>query len=361
MIYCKRTPRISFVIGMIFFSACAHTIPVQRPVQKIYITTATNVKVVLVGGAKPIHLSVRHERAVNGFRPIKGKKYLSPKQFLKVTHKQSLKAERKSKGYFVMRSNQPLPILLQIDSTQKTIYLQPKADYGRFLNMKYIFTPKDSLNTYAYKHWIYPRKNVLTVTDTGIGISRFKLVKQGTVNLTMATGLQIFSLKRTDGQYNNAGIFGIDMGVDYFYRGNRFLSFNAGAAVVPVLFLGNINAGTFYNYVEKGGVVYTSVRNNMVKGKFDAGYGLSFSRLYWTEIPVDTVNVTGRKERTTGLGLSFSAHYKVMPNCRAGILYQPNLVNINQSPAFGYQYLISVHFIWNFASGKSVLKSNYNW
>jgi hypothetical protein len=347
-------------MGMVFFSACTHVISVQRPVQRIYITTATNVKVVLVGDAKPIHLPARHGKAVNGFSPFKGKKYLSPEQFLKVTHKQSLKAERKSKGYFVIRSNQPLPILLQVDSTKKTIYLHPRQDYGRFLNMKYIFTPKDSLNEYAGKRWIYPRKNVLTVTDTGIDISRIKPVKQGTVNLTMATGLQIFSLKRSAGQYNNGGIFGIDMGVDYFYRENRFLSFNAGAAAVPVLFLGNITSGPLYDYVEKGSVVYTSVRNNMVKGKFDAGYGLSFSRLYWAEIPVDTVKVTGRKERTTGLGLSFSAHYKVTPNCRAGILYQPNLVNINRSPAFGYQYLISVHITWNFASGKSVLKSNYN-
>ncbi len=141
------------------------------------------------------------------------------------------------------------------------------------------------------------------------------------------------------GRYFSGGVLGIQYGIDYFYHENSFLSFAVGAAtdVLP------LNIDYFGNgYIERASALYTSLRNNMVIGSFDLGYGISFSRLFYTRITHgDTISMD-KSIKTTGLGLSFSAHYRITRNLKVGFLYQPNLLNLNSSPTFSYQHYMAV-------------------
>lgn len=303
MVLPGKTYPVFFAAGVLCCCSCTHRLPVNKPVQKIYITTGTGVRVIAAAGATSI-----------------------------------------TKAYIVPRSNKPLAIQLTIDSTQKTVYLDACKNYGRFLNMKYVFSKRDSGDSYAYKGWTYPKKNVVTVTGGVVRISRFMPVKTGTVNITISPGVQIFHLRTHNGQYNSAGILGLEAGVHYFYRENRFLSFNAGAATdglpLPIDYFGP-------GYIQRGSAICTSISNNIIKGRFAIGYGLSLSRLYWTALPINDSLLAKRKTGSTGLGPSFSAGYRVRENLRTGLLYQPTLLNLNHTPLFSYQYYMAVHCTWN--------------
>jgi hypothetical protein len=198
---------------------------------------------------------------------------------------------------------------------------------------------------------MYPKKNIVTVTGGVIRISRFMPVKTGTVNITISHGVQIFHLRTDGGQYNSAGILGLEAGVHYFYRENRFLSFNAGAGTdvlpLPIDYFGP-------GYIQRGSTIYTSISNNIIKGRFAIGYGLTLSRLYWTALPINDFLLAERKTSTTGMGPSFSAGYRVRENLRTGLLYQPTLLNLNHRAVFSYQHYVAVHCTWNLWNTRSV-------
>jgi len=310
------------IMSALTIQACSHH--VSKPLQKIHIDTYKNVKVISVDSASPVRFA-RHQQPCD-CRP---------------THTSKINSEQ----YYVTRSNKPLRVIIEIDSVRQTIYISPRSNYGRFLNMKYVFRKRDSLNTCAYKRWIYPRKNFIAISNTGISATPFAPVKPGTVRMTISPGVQIFNVKTDSGRRVSAGIVGAEMGADYFYASNKFLSFTIGAAtdVIP-LPIDYFGAG----YIERSSVIYTSVRNNIMTAHFDIGYGLSLSRLYWTAIPHGDSLLPERRIRTTGLGLSLSAHYQLKRNLRFGIIYQPSLLNISQTNAFSYQDCIGIHATWSF-------------
>ncbi|HMC86400.1 MAG TPA: hypothetical protein VKI61_12790 [Chitinophagaceae bacterium] len=318
-----------FCSALLFLSNCSP--PIHIPVQSIHIATAANVKIISVDESLQKHLNAE---------PGNRKKKLTEKQILKIARKTEKKAK---KEYTIMRSDKPLAVTVQTDSVQKTIYLQTHRDFLTFLNMKYVFRSKDSSDIYAYKQWAYPKRNYISFNDGEISVSRFAPIKNGAVIATISESIPIFNLKSSYGHYNSAGFIAPELGIDYFYRQNRFLSFTLGAATdvlpLPIDYFGP-------QYIERGSVIYTSVRNNIVMGSFDAGYGISSSRLYWSNIPINDTVHPKIKIRTNSLGLSLSANYRITKNLRAGILYQPNLINLNFSPVFSYQHYLSFHCIW---------------
>ena len=81
-------------------------------------------------------------------------------------------------------------------------------------------------------------------------------------------------------------------------------------------------------------------------GSFDLGYGLSFSGLNWSQkTRGDTIKLD-RSILSAGMGFSLSAQYRLGNSIRLGLLYQPNLLSFDQSPAFRYQHYISVNLTW---------------
>ena len=263
---------------------------------------------------------------------------------------------RGSKSYLIQRSNKPLPITFQIDSGKKTVFLQPRRTYGWLLNANYLFGPKEPLEYYTGKRWRYPRKNYIVTTDSSIRRIRFLSEKAGTVHPTISYSIPIFNLKTDKGQYSSGGVLGIQYGIDYFYHEKKFVSFAIGAATdvlpLPIDYFGN-------GYIERASALYVSIRNNMQFGSFDIGYGINLSRLFYTRITRgDTTNMD-ESIKTTGLGLSFSIHYKIMRNFKVGFLYQPNLLNLNSSPALSYQHYMAVQCTFDLLGKRNSRRNTY--
>jgi len=302
---------VSFFITVVCLVSCSDHL--RRPMQKIHITTDNKkIKVVSVDG-----------RNLNDF-------------------------SRGSRGYLIQRSNKPLAITLQVDSSQKTVYIQPRRTYGWLLNMNYLFSTKQSSEYYEGKRWRYPRKNYVETTENGIRRIRFPSENLGTVHPTISYSVPIFNLKTDMGRYFSGGVLGIQYGVDYFYHEHSFLSFAVGAATnvlpLPIDYFGN-------GYIERASTLYASIQNNNILiGNFDIGYGVNISRLFYTRITHgDTTNLD-KSIKTTGVGLSFSAHYKITPNLKVGFLYHPNLLSLNSSPAFSYQHYMAVQCTFDLLS-----------
>src|SRR6195952_2089234 len=201
MMYCKKTPRKAFLIGIVFCSAC--TAHLQKPVQKITIITNKNVKVISVEGQLPSASIKRYSRQDIDSQKVKLRQlYIEAK----LRYKNSVKQPGKiAKVYFVPRSNKAIGVVLSIDSMQKTVYIKPHRDYGSYLNLKYVFRIKDSSDVYKYKNWTYHRKNLIATSENDLKVSRFEPIKKGTVNITISPGAQFLNLRRDTGRYDKGG------------------------------------------------------------------------------------------------------------------------------------------------------------
>ena len=245
--------------------------------------------------------------------------------------------------YLVRRSNEPLFIHAQLDSGEKIIRIKPHNSIAFWLNI-YNYGLGMLVDLNNPKRYGYRRLNYLAIKDTTIVLRRFAPVPKGTMyfSLSPLPSVNLFSLKSPEGQSTPGGPLGLAAGLDYFYKPDRYISFSAGAGTSE--FGDHIGNG----YFNTGHTFFGSITNNYVIGSFDLGYGLSFSDLLWEKMIVTdiyTVSVD-RSVRSTGMGPSFSAQYRITKNLRFGILYQPTLFSFNSSPSFGYQHYISAGFVW---------------
>jgi hypothetical protein len=298
------------IIGfLILLSSCATVL--NSPVQKISISTDKNIQVLSVDRAALIDST---------FIGIDG-----------------------SGTYYIPRSNKPLQVVLQIDSTKKTIILHPKSSFAYWFNIYANSGIGMLIDKNNPKRYAWSVRNYLKLKDTTIKRYRFAPIEKGTINLSLSpTFSTIFSIQAKDKRYNSAGVFGLEAGVEYFYRNNNYLSINVGAATDRF--------GEYFGpgYVETATTMFTSLRNNNIVGSFDLGYGINASRQKWTIHTLgDTIKIN-ESIKSIGLGLSLSAQYRVGSYFRLGILYQPNILNTSFKPSLNYQHYISLNLIWKF-------------
>lgn len=251
--------------------------------------------------------------------------------------------ENATRAYYIPRSNQPLKVNLQIDSTHKTILLTPKHSFAYWYNIASnygigMLVDKDNVKSYGY-----PKRNYLTLQDTLIRRYNFAPTKKGTINLCLSFPFTtFFNIKAFDNQYKSEGFFGLEAGLDYFYLDNSYLSIDFGAATDRV----GEYIGT--GYIQAANVVYSSLRNNKIVGSFDFGYGINVSQLNWTQQTIgDTIKIN-HSITNTELGVSLSAQYRVGNYFRLGILYQPSLLNVDFKSSFNYQHYLSLNLTWKF-------------
>jgi len=252
----------------------------------------------------------------------------------------SLAGEPHGSGmYSVLRGRAPLSIHARLDSGEKIIRILPHNSIAWWVNIETygagMLVDMKSPKRYAYRHW-----NYLTLKDTTILLRRFAPVPKGTLYGSISYSLvNTFNMRSPEGRSITGGPLGLEIGIDYFYSSDRFLSFSAGAATSA--FVDHI--GGSYNV---GRTFFGSIRNNLVIGSFDLGYGLSFSDLLWTKINTgDTVNHS-RTVKNPGVGFSCSAHYRLGRYLRFGMLYQPSLFSVDRSMSLGYQHYLSAGLTW---------------
>lgn len=282
----------------------------NKPVQKISIATDRNIKV----------LSVQNAIATD--------------------------SSSSTKEYFVPRSNQPLVVVVQADTSVKQIFFHPKSSAAFWLNTIENFGIGMLVDRDNPKRYSYPATNYFSMTDTGIKISRFAPVEKGTINFSFSLPFMVnaFSIKTPEGQYNSGGVYGVKTGLDYFYKRNHYLSVGAGIAtdVFGEYFL--FDSG----FAKHAFIQFVSLKNYFVVGNFDFGYGVHVSQFKWKKIFGDTTK-TDLTINNTGLGPALSMQYRVGKNFRLGIFYQPLLLNTRPVSFAGYQHYFSFDLMWKFA------------
>ncbi len=247
-----------------------------------------------------------------------------------------------TKKYYVSRSNEPLNINLQIDSTKKTIILNPKKSFAYWFNIPSNYGIGMLVGKGNVKRFGYSKYNYLTLKDTSIKIHRFAPTKNGSLNLVLSLPfVNGFCLTDSgNGKYNSFGFFGLQGGLEYFYKSNSYLSISIGVATD--VFAKHIG----YGYFETGSTIFSSIRNNNVVRSFDLGYGINLSKLKWAKKFTDNVTIKNQSKKSIGSGLSLAAQYRIGNYLRLGLLYQPNIINTSFKPVVNYQHYLSLNLIW---------------
>lgn len=298
---------LALIVILLFFSSCATVL--NSPVQMIIISTDKKIKVISVDRVTVID--------------------------------SSFKKVNETKAYYIPRSNEPLKVNLEIDSTPKTIFLLPKKSFAYWCNIPYTYgigmlVDKDNMKRYGYS-----KRNYLELEDTLIRRYNFASTKKGTLNLSLSLPYTtVFNLKTIDKRYKSAGIFGLEAGLDYFYQDNNYLSLNLGIATDRF--------GEYFGpgYIQAANAKYSSFRNNNTVGSFDFGYGINVSQLKWTQQTIGDTLKIDHLIKSTQLGLSLSAQYRIGYYFRLGVLYQPALLSADFNPSFNYQHYLSLNLTW---------------
>lgn len=152
------------------------------------------------------------------------------------------------------------------------------------------------------------------------------------------------------------GFNGYGLGFEYNYKDNKFLEVNSSFVMTFELpFPAPVDAE--YNKIL--GSYYFNLTDNYVKGRFTLGYGLTYSTNIWKEWTRDL----GRYDSDSGwspsgiapyslaitnknLGFTFNSYYRLGKTIHLGLIYQPSLLNLNNSPKFIYEHLISMEVNW---------------
>lgn len=298
---------LALIAFSLFFSSCATIL--NSPVQKVVISTDKHIKVVSVDRVTVIDSS-----------------------FMQVNT---------ARAYYIPRSDKPLKVNLQIDSTRKTIFLIPKHSFAYWYNIPSnygigMLVDKDNVKRYGY-----PKRNYLELEDTVVKRYNFAPVKKGTLQLSLSLPYTtVFNVKAIDKRYKSVGVFGLEAGLDYFYEDNNYLSLNFGVATDRFgEYLGK-------GYMQTADVRYSSFKNNNIVGSFDFGYGVNVSQLRWSQQTFgDTIKID-HLIKSTQLGLSLSAQYRLGYYFRFGVLYQPILLNADFKSSFNYQHYLSLNLSW---------------
>jgi hypothetical protein len=241
----------------------------------------------------------------------------------------------------VERSKKPLAVELQVDSTKKTLLLPSRNSTAYWLNIYFndgigMLVDKNNLKRYAY-----PKRNYFTVKDTTIKRYAFAPIRKGTINLSLSLPIpSFFYLQPESENYVSIGSFGLQTGVDYFYKNNRYVSLNFGAGTdIFGEYLGK-------GYRESANLLFANLMNNYIAGRLDFGYGINLSKFQWRRITYGDTTNRDKTVKNILAGFSLSTQYRFGNYFRLGILYQPDLFRINTSPAFKYQHYISLNLTW---------------
>lgn len=292
------------LIGFIFPS-CATIL--NRGVQKISITTSNEIKIVSLDN--------------------------------------SLKFFGNKNSFYVERSKNLLKIDLQIDTIQQTFFLKSHNSFAYWVNIYFNYGIGMLVDKETPKRYAFPKMTYLHRQDSNIVASRFAPTIKGTINWHIALPhVNFFYVAEQKGYRNSGGFWGVESGLDYFYKDDRFVSVYGGAATdffVPVPAAVDIR-GEFQSSTG----IFVNARNNHRIGSFDLGYGISYSRLYWRKTNnIDSTFIPETK-KNSAFGLSFSSSYRFGKLFQLGLLYQPYFLRIDSRVGVGYQHQISIELVW---------------
>ncbi len=293
------------ILVALFFSSCATIL--NSPVQHVSIVTSKRIEVVSV------------DSSMNSF------------------------GGRNS--FYLRRGKDPLRLNLLVDSVEQKFAVKAYSSFAYWINIYFnygigLFFDKDNPKRYTY-----PRRRYLRMKGDRVVADRFAPTLKGTKNWHIAVPHSNFFRVATPGGHKKSeGFLGIETGLDYVYKDNRFISVYGGAATdfiaplpVPIEYFGEH---------ESSSGIFVNARNNYRLGSFDLGYGISYSALFWRRKNPDDITFIPQAKTNSALGLSFTSSFRFGEYFHLGFLYQPYFVSIGNKTVMDYQHQISIELIW---------------
>ena len=142
----------------------------------------------------------------------------------------------------------------------------------------------------------------------------------------------------------NTGFWGISAGLEFFYRQNRFLSFNvSGVSDLFVPF--PVSPGFEYPY-EMMKSWYISLTDNIKYNRFNFGFGICYANNIWEFSDYRILNddifeyyEIIKIHRT--LGAVFNGYHRIWEDFFIGFTYRPTFIKIQNPREISYEHLIS--------------------
>lgn len=294
------------IIAGLFFSSCATIL--NSDVQKISITTGKGTRAVSIDN--------------------------------------SMKIFGSDNSFYVRRSENPLTVHFTTDTTKQEIVVRSHNSVAYWANIYFnygigMLVDRDNPKRYAYPNRIYVQQQ-----GDKIVRSRFAPTQKGTINWHIAIPYaNSFYIKTPYGYRSSGGFWGIESGLDYFYKTNRYVSVYGGAATdYSIPFPAGVD---YFGEYQSFSGFYINARNNYRFGRFDLGYGIAYSVLRWQVInSADSTLFAPQTKNNSALGLSLNSSFRLGKFFQLGLLYQPYLVSWDDKIKTGYQAQFSIELIW---------------
>ena len=167
-----------------------------------------------------------------------------------------------------------------------------------------------------------------------------------------------FSLKPPIEQVRkvNTGFWGFEIGVDYFYSNNSFLTLSGSAN--SDFFIPVPASPSFESEYEVMSSIYLTFLNNKEYEKWTLGYGITYGRNTWRFI--NNTEKTGilLKESVTEsynvIGVQAQAFYRLKNNFYTGIIYRPTYIRTGPNLTNEYEHFIVQSLIGNSLTRKKL-------
>ena len=260
-----------------------------------------------------------------------------------ITVENNIKLDQKD--YIVFRSQENLKIKIQADSTTKTINIPARKSlvyWENILNFGIGFL----IDNKTQKRFSYPKQIFLEKEDSLIKVVSYPTTKKRTIELCLLLPYaNAFLIRTNNGFYPAKGFLGIGIGANYYYKDNNYISFNTSACMDnPVPFPIGVD---YFGEYQQGDITFINLRHHNKFGRYDLGYGFSYSTSNWDALKFVDSTETYLSSQNINLGLSFSLKCHLLKFISAGVIYQPSFVCLNRKPTFEYQDFITFEIAAN--------------
>lgn len=251
----------------------------------------------------------------------------------------------------VERKNEAAEIIVQTDSLEKKIKVEPKTSLTCWANIANwglgMFIDCKNPRRYSYPRTIY-----INSSDTcGRYFRHGQADNKGELHFHISLPYvnSFYLMPENESAKKNTGFWGSSFGLDYYYAKNQFISLNLSLAFD--LFVPVPAAVRILDTNERMDSEYISIINNYRVKRFVFGYGVSFvkniwARSYYNNFSSQFPVIESVGKTSNALGMIFPVYLQVGHNFHIGIIYRPTFYRQNLVDAFKYEHLISLDLAW---------------
>lgn len=240
------------------------------------------------------------------------------------------------------RKKQTIAVTAFTDSITKVIDLDPQLSPAFFMNIIWPYAFLFERN--KQKFYTYPNSIFLNMADTIPHYFWYNIPEKNELYFSISLpyiNSYFFQPINDDAYKSRTGFLGFGLGIEYFYKKNRFWTLSVNAS----------NDGIVSDRNENFYAVAFSFSNNHRRSRFTYGYGLSYAINSWNtnrfliEGPPESFFIYVEKENHT-LGANFSIYRQLKDNFYLGLVYRPTVFQVAPDVRLKYEHVIGVDLVW---------------